>query len=449
VLLTENGAATKTYGSAVKYVGGFPLSDANKSFDGSTSTYPLWYGQDAGWGKNIYLGYNFNERVRITKAKVTAFKNNDNTWTRVSLRVSPDAARESTNPISYLFPNDDGNAVGWGGAFAPTACTTLKYFSEMTDNQVWEDANLSTDWTRCAYLWGNAYDVWYGSAREFELWGYTESMWQAVQPKTVVQPVENVTARMDDTTLTLNWTLANDVATAITVKRRECGGAWAEVATLAGNATTFVDAAVAIGKYNEYRLEVSDADEVVWAAEDFAVCPLLTKGTRTAIGCTKTSAYDYLSVGAGSGFTATFELAGYTQQTLGLTPGKDNGTTFNLVVRKDMTTGDVVKLQRHWVYGNTLGFYAYDPSYKNVWASEGNTSTRFQISKSGLTYRLKRGANAGALTDAASYTFVNGEPVGKGPCLVGVSIDDPNLTTRSLAPVSLKVSCPGLMFMVR
>ena len=449
VCLTENGVspAAKTYGYAVKRAGGVPLSDAEKAFDGNPSTCPLWYDQTAGWGKNLYIGYNFNEPVRITKAKVVAYKDNNNTWNRVSLRVSPDPAKlNSPGDTSYLFPNSSTDALGWGGAFNPTACTVLKTFdANVTDGQVWEQGNLSTDWTRCAYLWGMAYDAWFAGVREFELWGYTESMWQAAQPKKVVQPVENLTARMDDTTLTLNWTLANDTATAITVKHRVSGGAWAEVASLAGTATSFVTDTVAVGRYNEYRIEVSDGTETVWNEKDFAICPLLSKGTRTVIGCTSTSAYDYLAVDASSGgFTATAEFAGYNQGGFGLTPGVNQGVIVNLFVRKDIDTPQTLTLQRHFVYGNTLGLYAYDDGvtggFTTPWASEGNASTRFRIRKSGKTYRLGVAAAEGSWAEAVPYTFAGDDRIGNGPCLVGVNINDPNLATLpQIAPCTIKI----------
>ncbi|MBR6586566.1 MAG: hypothetical protein IKK82_04020, partial [Kiritimatiellae bacterium] len=447
VLLTENGVSqsAKKHGYAVKRAGGVPLTDAEKAFDGSTTTFPIWYDQAAGWGKNLYIGYNFNEPVKITKAKVVAYKNDNNTWNRVSLRVSPDLAY-LLNPddTSYLFPNNNADALSWGGAFNPTACTVIKTFDgTVTDGQVWEQSDLSTDWTRCAYLWGMAYDTWYASVRELELWGYTESMLKAAQP-VVVQPVENVTAKMDDTTLTLNWTLANNAATAITVKHRVSGGEWTEIASLAGDATSLVTDKVAVGRYNEYRIEVSDGTETVWAENDFAVCPLLSKGTRTIMGCTPTSAYDYLAVDAApGGFMATVEFAGASQSGLGLTPGINQGTIVNLVVRKDINTSQTLVLQRHFVYGNTLALYAYDDGidggFATAWSSEGNASTRFRIRKDGKTYQLGVAAADGAWAEATPYTFVGDDHIGNGPCLVGVSITDPNLATLSqIAPVELR-----------
>ena len=450
VLLTENGTTPKTYGYPVRFANSenYHANDEYKPFDGDATTRPSWYGS-SDWGKNQYVGYNFNEPVKITKAKVVAYKDGNNTWNGLSLRVSPDLAREDTNG-NYLFPNNDSN--NWGGKFAPTACTTLKSFSEMTDNQVWEDANLSTDWTRCAYLWMNAYNAWFGAVREFELWGYTESMWQAVQPKTVVQPVENVTARMDDTTLTLRWTLVNDAATAITVKHRVSGGAWTEIATLAGDATSLTTDAVGIGKYNEYRFEVSDDNETVWAASDFAVCPLLAKGTRTVLGCTATSAWDYLAVDSASEFAAKFTLAGSNQSGLGLTPGAGNGKYVNLVIRKNADATPAVQIQRHFVYGNTIGFYVYDggTSYTIPWTQEGNSSTRFKIAKTGKTYQLKTGGASGALTTATTYTFTGDDHLDDGSCLVGAQVADPNLSTLSqIAPIEVKVSYPGLAIIVK
>ena len=338
----------------------------------------------------------------------------------------------------------------WGGAFNPTACTVLKTFDgTVADQQVWEQDGLSTDWTQCAYLWGMAYDVWYAAVRELELWGYTESMWQAAQPKTVVMPVENVAARMDDTTLTLTWTLANDAATAITVKHRVSGGAWSVVATLAGDATSFVTDSVEIGRYNEYRFEVGDGSETVWAADDFAICPLLDKGTRTAIGCTPTTAWDYISADSGSTFTATFGLAGYSAAALGLTAGTGSGKTVNLIVRKTLEDTAAVTVQRHWVYGTTLAFYAYDAAavqpgstYVNAWSSENNTSTRFKIRKVNKTYQLMTAGATGGWANAASYTFVGDDPVGRESFLVGVQVSDPNLSTLSqIAPMTSRVNC--------
>lgn len=458
VLLTENGAATKTYGYAVKRAGGVPLSDSEKAFDGSTSTFPIWYDQAAGWGKNLYIGYNFNDPVKITKAKVVAYKNDNNTWNRVSLRVSPDLAYlQNPGDTSYLFPNSDANALSWGGAFNPTACTVLKTFDgTVADQQVWEQG-VSTDWTRCAYLWGMAYDTWYASVREFELWGYTESMWQAAQPKTVVMPVENVAARMDDATLTLTWTLANDAATEIAVKHRVVGGAWTTIATLAGDATTLTTDEVEIGRYNEYRFEVGDGRETVWAADNCAICPLLDKGTRTAIGCTPTTAWDYVTVDSASAFSATFKLAGSSAASLGLTPGTGSGKAVNLVVRKGLDSTPAVNVQRHWVYGNTIGFYAYDAAaaqsgsaYVIPWTAEGDASTRFRIVKADKTYQFMTAGTGGGWTPAATYAFVGDEPVGRGPCLVGVNIGDPNLATLAqIAPVELRVNPSAFVLVVR
>ena len=443
VLLTENGAdpAAKTYGYPVKRAGGYPLSEAEKAFDGSVDTYTRWY-NNSHYGKNLYLGYNFNEPVKITKVKIVAFRDWGDTWKLVSLRASPDLAYLS-NPgdTSYLFPNNDANALSWGGAFNPTSCTVLKTFDE-TWWQDWEQGALSTGWMRCVYLWGMAYDSWSAAVREFELWGYTESMWQAVQPKKVVQPVENLAARMDDTTLTLNWTLANDAATQITVKHRVSGGAWAAVASLAGTATSFVTDTVAIGRYNEYRIEVSDGTEIVWNEKDFAICPLLSKGTRTVLGCTATSAYDYLDVApSAAGFSATVEFAGASQTALGLTPGTGNGATVNFVVRKDLATMQTVELQRHFVYGNTLGLYVYDPNYATHWASEGNAATRFRIVRSaGKTYQLGVAGADGAWANTAPYAFAGDDRIGKGACLVGVTVADPNLASLpQIAPCTIKI----------
>jgi len=462
VLLTENGTTSKTYGYPVKYEGpnAYPLSDADKPFDGDLATLPSWW-NGGDYGKNQYVGFNFNERVKITKAKMTVRRDTSNgTWNKVRVNASADLAVPKAGADgNYNFPNNHGSSVSWGGAFASTAVTTLATMGEMTDNQVWENAALSTDWTRCAYVWGPA-DLakgWFANIRELELWGYTEAMWQTAQPKTVVQPVENVTARMDDTTLTLNWTLANAAATAITVKRRVSGGAWTQVAVLAGTATTLTTDAVAIGRYNEYRLEVSDGNETVWAANDFAVCPLLNKGTRTALGCTTTSAWDFLAVDSASEFSATFDLAGSSAAALGLTAGTGNGKYCNLVVRRASDGAESVMIQRHWVYGNTVGFYAYDAgnptsgySYNIAWTAEGNGSTRFKIRKIGSTYRLKTGTADGTLADAVAYSFVGAEPIGTGSCEVGVRIADPNLATLSqIAPIKVRVSYPGMTILIR
>lgn len=62
-----------------------------------------------------------------------------------------------------------------------------------------------------------------------------------------------------------------------------------------GDATTLTTDDVAIGKHNEYRFEVSDGSETVWTTDDFAICPLLSKGTRTVLGCTPTAAWEYLT----------------------------------------------------------------------------------------------------------------------------------------------------------
>ena len=271
------------------------------------------------------------------------------------------------------------------------------------------------------------------------------------EPQTVVMPVENVAARMDDETLTLTWELANDVATGITIKHRVCGGTWTAIATLAGDATTLVTDAVEIGRYNEYRFEVGDGSETVWAADNFAICPLLNKGTRTAIGCTTTTAWDYITAESGSAFTAIYELAGSSPTTLGLTSGTGEGKNINLFLRKTLNSTPAVNVQRHFVYGNTIGLYAYDAAaaqagYNFVmplpWTAENNASTRFKFEKKEKTYRLQTAAATGDWTDAASYTFVGADPLGRGPFLVGVQIGDPNLTTLSqIAPIAIKINC--------
>ena len=215
---------------------------------------------------------------------------------------------------------------------------------------------------------------------------------------------------------------------------------------------------MAIGKYNEYRFEVGDGSETAWATDDFAICPLLSKGTRTAIGCTPTAAWDYLTADSGTAFSATFELAGSSAASLGLTAGTGSGKTINLYIRKSLESTPSVNVQRHWVYGNTLGFYAYDAAaaqsgnnYVIPWSAEGNASTRFRIRKADKTYQLITAVTGGAWTETASYTFVGNDPLGRGPFLVGVHISDPNLATLpQIAPISLKVNCQmATMFVVR
>ena len=243
----------------------------------------------------------------------------------------------------------------------------------------------------------------------------------------------------------MNWKLANSAATVITVKRRVSGGAWTEIASLAGYATSLATDTVSIGRYNEYRIEVSDGTETVWAEKDFAVCPLLSKGTRTVMGCTPTSAYDYLAVDtAPGGFTATVEFAGASQSGLGLTPGEGKGNSVNLIVRKDINTLQTLALSR-FVDVNILALYAHDDGIdkvyaQEVWTSYGNTtSTRFRIRKTGKTYQLGVVASDGAWADVAPYTFVGDDHIGNGSCLVGVSISDPNLATLSqIAPIELR-----------
>ncbi len=262
---------------------------------------------------------------------------------------------------------------------------------------------------------------------------------------------------MDDATLTLTWTLANDAATEIAVKHRVVGGAWTTIATLAGDATTLTTDEVEIGRYNEYRFEVSDGRETVWAADNFAICPLLDKGTRTAIGCTPTTAWDYVTVDSASAFSATFKLAGSSAASLGLTPGTGPGKAVNLVVRKGLDGTPAVNVQRHWVYGNTIGFYAYDAAaaqsgsaYVIPWTAEGDASTRFRIVKADKTYQLMTAGTGGGWTPAATYAFVGDEPVSRGPCLVGVNIGDPNLATLAqIAPVELRVNPSAFVLVVR
>ena len=242
---------------------------------------------------------------------------------------------------------------------------------------------------------------------------------------------------------------ANDAATSITVKHRVSGGAWATIATLAGDATTLVTDAVEIGRYNEYRFEVGDGAETVWAADDFAVCPLLQAGTRTVLGCTPTAAWDYITAESGSSFTATFGLAGSSAASLGLTAGTGSGKTVNLYIRKTIDATPAVNVQRHWVYGNTLGFYAYDAAaaqsgynYVIPWTAEGNASTRFKFVKNGKTYQLLTAADGGVWTETSTYAFVGDDPLGSGPFLVGIHIGDPNLATLpQIQPFALRVNC--------
>lgn len=297
---------------------------------------------------------------------------------------------------------------------------------------------------------------WYASISGLRIYGWPESTVEAAKAS-VVWPVEEVTARMDDTTLTLSWTLANTLATSITVMHRVSGGEWTEIATLKGDATTFTTDEVAIGRYNEYRLVMTDGNEVVWAEKDFAICPLLSKGTRTALGCNETQAWDYLTVDSAREFAATFKLAGSTQEMLGLTPGKGDGKAHNLYLRKSVDAPPAVQIQRHWVEGNTLGWYAYDAAavqpgwnYWIEWSDENNPSTTFKINRSGTSYRLRTAATGEALADTANYTFVGDDHLDNGPCLVGVGISDPNLKTLSqIAPVEVKVHYPGLAIIVR
>jgi hypothetical protein len=101
-------------------------------------------------------------------------------------------------------------------------------------------------------------------------------------------------------------------------------------------------------------------------------------------------------------------------------------------------------LQRHFVYGNTLGFYAYDDGieggFATAWSSENNASTRFRIRKTGKTYQLGVAAAEGPWAEAAPYTFAGDDRIGNGPCLVGVSINDPNLATLpQIAPCTIKI----------
>ena len=47
-----------------------------------------------------------------------------------------------------------------------------------------------------------------------------------------------------------------------------------------------------------------------------------------------------------------------------------------------------------------------------------------------------------SLTEAASYTFVGDDPLGRGSFLVGVHIGDPNLATLSqIAQIAIKINC--------
>jgi hypothetical protein len=74
------------------------------------------------------------------------------------------------------------------------------------------------------------------------------------------------------------------------------------------------------------------------------------------------------------------------------------------------------------------------------WSSEGNASTRFRIRKTGKTYQLGVAAAEGPWAEAAPYTFAGDDRIGNGPCLVGVSINDPNLATLpQIAPCTIKI----------
>jgi len=437
VLLSENGVASASR-QYLRTTNPVIASDYNNGpdylFDGNLSNS---YNNDA----HAEVGQAFREPVVVKYVRVyTLGWAASDTYPRAD-NIGIYGATESWSGTSGNKITSMTGAVKIGSS--PARCR----------GEAWFDCTLTDTESAWSYLVLYRTD-WYGCIREVEFYGYPKAVVEAAKTQ-VVWPVENVAARMDDTTLTLSWTLPNDLATSITVMHRVSGGAWAEVATLAGSATTFTDANVAIGRYNEYRFVVSDGTEVVWAAKDFAVCPLLSKGSRTALGCTATSAWDYLSVESGSEFSATFDLAGSTTGDLGLTGGTGEGKYVNLDIRPAVSGNPAARVQRHWVYGNTLGLYAYDPGatdqpYTRPWSAEGNTSTRFRIDKSGATYRLRHGAAGSALTDATTYTFTGAEPIGSGPCLVGVSLSDPNLATLpQIAPVSVKVSTPGLVLLLK
>ena len=436
-LLSENGKASKQYLRETNPVIASKYSNGpDRLFDGNL-------GNDYNNDQNAMIGQAFRAPVVVNHVRIFTLG-----W------AASDTYKRADNIGIYGAPADwsgtSGNAISSiSGAVkigsSPATCR----------GEAWFDCTLTDPGSAWSYLvlYRNS---WWGNLREIEFYGYPLATVEAAKDL-VVWPVEDVAARMDDTTLTLSWTLANTLATSITVKHRVADGAWTEIATLKGDATTFTTDEVAIGRYNEYRLVLSDGNEVVWAEKDFAVCPLLSKGTRTALGCTATQAWDYLTVDSASEFAATFKLAGSTQETLGLTPGKGNGKTHNLYLRKSVDATPAVQIQRHWVEGNTLGWYAYDAAtaqtgwnYAIVWSAENDSSTTFKINRSGTSYRLRTAAAGEALADTANYTFVGDDHLDNGPCLVGVQITDPNLKTLpQIAPVEVKVSVSGLAIIVR
>ncbi len=95
---------------------------------------------------------------------------------------------------------------------------------------------------------------------------------------------------------------------------------------------------------------------------------------------------------------------------------------------------------------------AAQPGYNYVipWSTEGNASTRFKIRKTDKTFHLITAETGGLWTEKSSYTFVGGAPLGRGPCLVGGNIGDPNLATLAqIAPVELRVNPSGFVLVVR
>ena len=436
-LLSENGKASKQYLREANPVIASKYSNGpDHLFDGNL-------GNDYNNDQNAMIGQAFRSPVVVNHVRIYTLG-----W------AASDTYKRADNIGIYGAP---ANWSGTSGNTISSISGAVKIGSSPATcrGEAWFDCALTDPGSAWSYLVLYR-SSWWGNLREIEFYGYPQTTVEAAKD-VVVWPAEDIVARMDDTTLTLSWTLANTLATSITVKHRVAGGAWTEIATLAVDATTFTTDEVAIGRYNEYRLVLTDGNEVVWAEKDFAVCPLLSKGTRTALGCTATQAWDYLTVDSASEFAATFKLAGSTQETLGLTPGKGDGKAHNLYLRKSVDATPAVQIQRHWVEGNTLGWYAYDAAtaqtgwnYAIVWSAENDPSTTFKINRSGTSYRLRTAATGGALADTANYTFVDDDHLDNGPCLVGVQISDPNLKTLSqIAPVEVKVHYPGLAIIVR
>ena len=436
-LLSENGKAVKQYLRETNPV----IASANNGSAGNLFDGKL--DNDYNHDEHSKIGLAFRSPVVVNHVRIFTLG-----W------AASDTYPRADNIGIYGAP---ANWSGTSGNTISSIAGAVKIGSSPAHcrGEAWFDCALTDPGSVWSYLvlYRNS---WWGCLREVEFYGYPQATVEAAKAS-VVWPAEDIVARMDDTTLTLSWTLANTLATSITVKHRVAGGVWTEIATLAGDATTFTTDEVAIGRYNEYRLVMTDGNEVVWAEKDFAICPLLSKGTRTALGCTATQAWDYLTVDSAREFAATFKLAGSTQETLGLTPGKGSDKVHNLYLRKSVDATPAVQIQRHWVEGNTLGWYAYDAAtaqtgwnYAIVWSAENDPSTTFKINRSGTSYRLRTAATGEALADTANYTFVDDDHLDNGPCLVGVGISDPNLKTLSqIAPVEVKIHYPGLAIIVR